>query len=88
MKSHKHSFRYLYFVLGLFGVLIGALANSPTPTRAALKPPNPAYVGQLERADCSQIAGFAYDENAPDQTISVDIFDNGNLLATVPADRF
>lgn len=90
MKSHKYviSLRYLYFALGLCGIFIAAMANSPVPTHAALQPPAPAYVGTLERADCSSIAGLAYDENAPDETISVDIYDNGVLLATVPANRF
>src|SRR5215204_1887170 len=86
-KQRKH-LRYLYFVLGLCGILFAALATSPGPTHAALQPPAPAYVGTLERADCSSITGLAYDDNAPDETISVDIYDNGVLLATVPANRF
>jgi hypothetical protein len=88
-KSRKHlSFRYLYFALGLCGILIATLANSPAPTEAALKSPAAAYFGVLERADCTQISGVAYDENSPDLTISVDIYDNGVLIATVPANRF
>jgi len=86
-KTHKH-LRYLYFVLGLCGVAVAALANSPAHTQAALKSSVPAYFGVLERADCSQISGFAYDENAPDVTVSVDIYDSGNYIATVPANRF
>ena len=86
--KHLLYFRYLYFALGLFGVLIAALATSPAPTRAALNQPDPAYFGEFERADCGSIAGYAYDENATDQTIYVDIYDNGALLATVPANRF
>jgi len=87
-RKHLLYFRYPYFALGLFGVLIAVLATSPAPTQAALNLPDPAYFGELERADCSFISGYAYDENAPDGTISVDIYDNGVLLATVPADRF
>jgi len=89
-KPPKHfiSLRYLYFALGLCGILIAALASSPAPTQAALNSPEPAYAGAFERADCTWIGGLAYDENAPDETISVDIYDNGVLLATVPADRF
>jgi len=87
-KTHKH-LRYLYFVLGLCGILVATLANSPAPAQAALtSPPTPDYFGALERADCSQISGFAYDDNAPDVTVSVDIYDNGNYLTTVPANRF
>ena len=86
-KTHKH-LRYLYFVLGLCGILLATLANSPAPTQAASNSPVAAYFGVLERADCSQIAGFAYDENVPEVTISVDIYDSGNYVATVPANRF
>lgn len=87
MKTHKH-LRYLYFVLGLCGILVAVLANTPAPTQAALNSPSPAYFGVLERADCSFIGGYAYDENAPDDTVSVDINDGGNYVATVPANRF
>lgn len=87
-RKHLFYFRYLHFALGLFGVLIAALVTSPAPAKAALNSPEPAYSGEIERADCSSIAGVAYDENAPDETISVDIYDNGVLLATVPANRF
>src|SRR4030095_13054933 len=87
-RQHLLHFRYLYFALGLFGVLMAALATSPAPARAALNPPDPAYFGNIERADCSSIGGIAYDENSPDTTISVDIYDNGTFLGTVPANRF
>lgn len=89
-RTHNRliSMRHLFFALGLFGILIATLANSPAPSQAALKPPVVAYFGVLERADCTQISGFAYDDDAPDVTISVDIYDNGVLIATVPANRF
>lgn len=88
IKPRKHllHFRYLYFALGLCGVLVAVLANSQASTQASLKPPPPTSFGELERADCSFIGGVAY--NSPDTTISVDIYDGGNYLATVPANRF
>ena len=84
-KAQKH-LRYLYFVLALCGILLAALANSPAPTQAALTPQ--AYGGGFERADCTQISGLAYDNDAPESTISVDIFADFKLIGTVPADRF
>ena len=89
-KSHKHliSLRFLYFALVLCGIFIAALANSPAPTQAALKPPQPIYDGMLERADCSFIAGWAMDQNTPDVSIYVDIYDGPTLLASVPANLF
>ena len=89
-KSHKHliSLRFLYFALVLCGIFIAALANSPAPTQAALKPPQPIYDGMLERADCSFIAGWAMDQNTPNVSIYVDIYDGPTLLASVPANLF
>jgi hypothetical protein len=89
-KSPKRliSLRYLYFALVLCGIFIAALANSPAPTQAALKPPQPIYDGMLERADCSFIAGWAMDQNTPDVSIYVDIYDGPTLLASVPANLF
>ena len=86
-KTHKH-LRYFYFVLGLCGILVATLANSPAPARAALESPDPAYVGELERADCSSISGIAYDDNEREVTISVDIYADGVYVTTVPANRF
>jgi Domain of unknown function (DUF4082) len=86
-KPRKH-LRYLYLALALCGIFIAALASSPAPTQAALTPPVSAYEGVFERADCSQISGLAYDNDAPDSTISVEIYADFYLIATVPADRF
>jgi hypothetical protein len=89
-KPPKHfiSFRYLYFALALCGILIAALANSPAPTQAALTPPEPSYDGSLERADCTQFAGWAIDWNNPNVSIYVDIYDGSTRIATVLANRF
>ena len=53
-RPRKH-LRYLYFALALCGMVIAALANSPAPTQAAFKPPNPSYDGMLERADALDV---------------------------------
>ena len=87
-RKHLLYFRYLYFALALCGMVIAALANSPAPTQAALTPPAQAYTGVFERADCSQISGYAYDNDEPDSTIYVNIYADFKLIATVPADRF
>jgi hypothetical protein len=44
--------------------------------------------GSLDRADIDQIAGWAWNPGSPNAHIEVLIFDNGRLMATVPADRF
>ena len=87
-RKHLFSLRNLYFALGLLSILIAAVANSPAPTRAALKPPQPIYEGQLEIADCTQVAGWAMDQNTPDVSIFVDIYDGSTFLGSAPANRF
>jgi len=79
---------YLYFALGLCALFIASLASTSAPTQAALKPPASPYVGKLDSADCSSITGYAYDPNAIDQTLSVDLYKNSVHFATVPANLF
>ena len=89
-KSRKHliSLDYLYFALALCGMVIAALASSPAPTQAAFNPPAPAYDGELEKADCSFIVGYALDQNSSDVSIFVDIYDGGTFLGSAPANLF
>jgi hypothetical protein len=48
----------------------------------------PQYAGSLDRADCNNIAGWAWDANNPNKTVSVDVLDGTALIATVPASSF
>jgi len=50
--------------------------------------PSPSYEGLVDRCDCTFVGGYALDENNPNVPINVDIYDGGNLIGTVPADRF
>lgn len=59
---------------------------TPTPTPTPV--PTPNYGGYHEVADCNQISGWAWDSQQPNTPISVDIYADGNLLATVLADQF
>lgn len=47
-----------------------------------------AFGGAHELANCSSIAGWAWDPKFPNSPISVDIFDGSTLLATVPANLY
>lgn len=47
----------------------------------------PVLIGNLDRADCNLITGWAADRNKPDVAISVKIFDGNSLVATVPANQ-
>src|SRR5437868_1775099 len=46
------------------------------------------FEGFHEFADCTTISGWAWDSTKPNTPISVNIFSNGVLIATVPADQF
>jgi hypothetical protein len=61
--------------------------KSPT-TGPAGAPSGVAIQGKLDLANGEQIAGWAWDRNRPDATISVDIFDGDKKLETVSADAF
>jgi hypothetical protein len=57
-------------------------AQSDMPASCAV------YEGYHEGADCSQVWGWAWDQNNPNTPINVDIYDNITLIATVPANLF
>ncbi len=46
------------------------------------------FGGYFDTADCTQLAGWAWDANQPNAALNVDIYDNGALLATIPAANF
>jgi hypothetical protein len=48
----------------------------------------PAYEGWHEQADERQIAGWAFDANQPERTVTIEIHDGHSLLARVDAGSF
>jgi hypothetical protein len=44
-----------------------------------------AYGSNLERVDCTMIAGWAWDASQPNTPIKVDVYDGGTLLGTAVA---
>src|SRR5262249_10528956 len=48
----------------------------------------PIYAGNFEGANCTQISGWAWDQNDPNSPINVAIFSDGQLIATVLAIQF
>jgi RHS repeat-associated protein len=48
----------------------------------------PSFAGSFGEADCTQLAGWAWDANQPSSPISVDIYDGATLLTTVLANAF
>ena len=62
------------------------LAPSRLPSSAFALTPD--YEGYVDGADCNSIWGWAWDRNAPNTRIDVDIYDNGSFFVRVPANLF
>ncbi|MDX2043388.1 MAG: glycosyltransferase family 39 protein [Acidobacteriota bacterium] len=52
---------------------------------AANNQPQPVYEGYLDEATCQTIRGWVWNTNLPNCSLKVDIYDNGQLLTTIPA---
>jgi glycosyltransferase involved in cell wall biosynthesis len=48
----------------------------------------PEYEGYLDKVDCNEIAGWAWNMNRPGTPIYVDIYDDGILLAILKANEY
>ena len=60
---------------------------APVSRDATAVPNAPKLVGTLDAVDCQSIRGWAWDADAPDVPINVELYDGENLLATISADR-
>ena len=49
--------------------------------------PTPQYEGYHDGASCTAINGWAWDSNQPNDPVSVDIYSDGVLVATTPANQ-
>lgn len=54
----------------------------------AIESLGPLLIGNLDRADCTTIAGWVADRNRPNVALSVRIYDGSVLVATVPANSY
>jgi D-alanine transfer protein len=61
-----------------------SLAAVTTPGAAQSSHPE----GTQDSADCKSVSGWAFDKSHPEQILHVDVYVDGFLLATTPADRF
>ncbi|HEY6347778.1 MAG TPA: VCBS repeat-containing protein [Candidatus Angelobacter sp.] len=74
----------------------GAADDVPVPSNPPLSssassatiPPPSAYAGYLDQADCTGIAGWAWNSAQNSSFINVDLYDGSTLLATVPTSLF
>src|SRR5215831_10497601 len=58
-------------------------------TRRSAAPAAPAVSGYIDEAsDSRRIVGWAWDKSQPNAPVTVEIYDDGVRLGTVPADAF
>ena len=50
--------------------------------------PTPVYSGWLESASCAVISGWAWNSKQPNSPINVEVYSDGVLLTSVPANQF
>jgi hypothetical protein len=61
--------------------------QAPAPDQAGARVEG-KFEGTLDRADTTRVAGWVWDKNRPETPISVEIYEDDTLLATVTADQF
>ena len=81
---------HIWKVFARHGMGNSATGNNGTTHNAATDMPASCavYEGYLDGADCSQIWGWAWDQNNPNTPINVDIYDGASYIATVAANLF
>ena len=50
--------------------------------------PQPVYEGNDEATNCRSVSGWAWDQGAPNSSINVDVYRDGSLAATIPANLY
>lgn len=63
LRKHLLSLRYLYFALGLCGIVIAALASCPAPTRAALKSVAPGLAKDKDHEFLPMVDATIFDQS-------------------------
>jgi len=71
---------FITFHVVCFGLLIfsGRIGAAPLPH----------HVGEVERADCYEIYGWAWDKYQPNAKVNVDLLDGDQYVMTIPANQF
>ena len=64
-------------------------SSTTAPARSGGASAGPVIAeGNFEAADCTQVAGWAWDPKQPDAPLTVEVFDGAKLLGTARADVF
>jgi hypothetical protein len=66
----------------------GLQAPAKTPVSKSFRRRSRRYEGYLDLADQRMLTGWVYDSSHPDETVSVDVFDNGRLAGRHAAKIF
>jgi hypothetical protein len=73
------------WLLATIGSFLFCFQGHPIEASAVVAP---NYEGVLDGANCGDIGGWAWDANDPNNSITVDIYSDNVLVATVVADIF
>jgi hypothetical protein len=80
--------RVLLFAICVCGLFVGCYLKSHGPIVNGSEKSGTRYEGTLDKVEAGRIAGWAWDINNPDHTISVDLYDDTVVLGTVAANRY
>ena len=59
-----------------------------TPTHRAMVPGPADYGGNIDIANYTEIAGWAWSREQPDERLTIDVYDGDTVLGTAVADKF
>jgi hypothetical protein len=59
-----------------------------TPTQRTRVPGSADYGGNVDIANYTEIAGWAWAKNQPDEHLTIDVYDGDTVLGTAVADKF
>jgi len=67
---------------------VGTISVAGTAVKITQATASHNYQGFLDGAGCNVIAGWAWDQDDPNGTVSLDIYDGNTLVATAPAGMY
>jgi hypothetical protein len=86
---HWRVLRREFYCLALVSIVCAGCGREKSPSASVADssstPKPPVYEGSVDAADYTSISGWAWDKNAPDQVIDVQVYDGDTLVGSVPA---
>jgi hypothetical protein len=70
------------------GLTLGCSGGEPSRPAAVPGAAGGPYQGHLDEANCRRIVGWAWNKEQPNTTVTVEVYDGDELIATLPADQY